>query len=38
VKQGDVIGNTGSGSRPQLHFGLRKGKAAVDPLSKLPPL
>jgi lipoprotein NlpD len=38
VKQGDVIGNTGSGSRPQLHFGLRKGKAAVDPLTKLPPL
>lgn len=39
VKQGDVIGYVGqSGSvrSPQLHFAMRSGDRAVDPLSKLP--
>jgi murein DD-endopeptidase MepM/ murein hydrolase activator NlpD len=36
VKQGEVIaqvGQSGSVSRPQLHFELRKGTRAVDPKS-----
>lgn len=39
VKQGDVIGyvgTTGNVKKPQLHFVLRKGKAAVDPENYLP--
>jgi murein DD-endopeptidase MepM/ murein hydrolase activator NlpD len=38
IKRGDMIGTTGSGSRPQLHFGLRKDGQTIDPLSKLPPV
>ncbi len=36
VKRGDVIGTTGSGSGPQLHFQLRQKRTPVDPLGKLP--
>lgn len=39
VKQGDVIGYVGQSGRaksPQLHFAIRAGNRAVDPLSKLP--
>jgi murein DD-endopeptidase MepM/ murein hydrolase activator NlpD len=36
VKRGDVIGNTGTGSGPQLHFQLRQKRTPVDPLGKLP--
>ena len=38
VKQGEIIGvvgNTGSVKEPQLHFEIRKGKIAVDPLKFL---
>ena len=38
VKQGEIIGvvgNTGSVKEPQLHFEIRKGKIAVDPLNFL---
>ena len=38
VKQGEisgVVGNTGSVKEPQLHFEIRKGKIAVDPLNFL---
>jgi murein DD-endopeptidase MepM/ murein hydrolase activator NlpD len=40
VHRGDVIaraGATGSVNRPQLHFEIRNGRAAVDPLRYLPP-
>lgn len=39
VKQGDTIGYVGQSGRaktPQLHFAIREGKKAIDPLSKLP--
>jgi murein DD-endopeptidase MepM/ murein hydrolase activator NlpD len=36
VKRGDIIGTTGSGTGPQLHFQLRQNRTAVDPLGKLP--
>jgi len=39
VRQGDVIGyvgQTGRAKNPQLHFAVRSGEKAVDPLSKLP--
>ena len=39
VQRGQVIarvGSTGSVDRPQLHFEIRKGKQAVDPLEELP--
>lgn len=36
VKRGDIIGTTGSGSGPQLHFQLRQNRTPVDPLGKLP--
>ena len=39
VKRGDTIGlsgETGFADRPELHFELRKGRAAVDPLGQLP--
>lgn len=38
VKQGQVIalsGSTGEAAQPQLHFGVRKGKEPVDPISVL---
>lgn len=37
VKRGDVIGSTGTGTSPQLHFQLRKQRQPVDPLKQLPP-
>ncbi len=37
VKRGDIIGETGRGSAPQLHFELRKSRVPVDPLKQLPP-
>jgi len=40
VRQGQVIaraGNTGGVREPQLHFELRRGSQAVDPLKHLPP-
>ncbi len=40
VRQGDVIaraGATGAVDEPQLHFELRRGRAAVDPVKVLPP-
>ncbi len=40
VHQGDVIaraGATGAVDEPQLHFELRRGRAAVDPVKVLPP-
>lgn len=39
VKRGDVIaysGDSGFADRAQLHFELRKGRVAVDPLTQLP--
>lgn len=39
VRQGDTIayvGQTGRAKTPQLHFAVRSGEHAVDPLSKLP--
>lgn len=39
VKQGDVIGyvgKSGSAKSPQLHFAMRDGSTAIDPMSKLP--
>jgi murein DD-endopeptidase MepM/ murein hydrolase activator NlpD len=39
VRRGQVIarvGSSGSVDRPQLHFELRKGKQAVDPMRELP--
>ena len=39
VRRGQVIarvGSTGSVDRPQLHFEIRKGKRAVDPMQELP--
>jgi murein DD-endopeptidase MepM/ murein hydrolase activator NlpD len=39
VRRGQVIarvGATGSVDRPQLHFEIRKGKRAVDPMQELP--
>ncbi len=39
VRQGDTIGYVGSTGRaraPQLHFAVRSGERAVDPMSKLP--
>ncbi len=38
VKRGDVIGATGGGTAPQVHFELRQNRTPVDPLSKLPAL
>ena len=40
VRQGDVIaraGATGAVDEPQLHFELRRGRAAIDPVKLLPP-
>ena len=40
VRQGDVIaraGATGAVDEPQLHFELRRGRAAIDPVKVLPP-
>ena len=37
VKRGDVIGATGAGSAPKLHFEMRKQRVPVDPLKQLPP-
>jgi murein DD-endopeptidase MepM/ murein hydrolase activator NlpD len=37
VKRGDVIGTTGMGSQPKLHFEIRQKRTPVDPMSKLPP-
>lgn len=37
VKRGDVIGATGTGSAPKLHFEMRKQRVPVDPLTQLPP-
>jgi murein DD-endopeptidase MepM/ murein hydrolase activator NlpD len=40
VRRGQIIGHvgtSGSVSDPQLHFELRRGKRAVDPLAYLPP-
>ncbi len=40
VKQGQMIGRTGdfgNTPNPQLHFQMRQGRAAVDPLKHLPP-
>lgn len=40
VKRGQVVaysGDSGFADRPQLHFELRKGRVAVDPLSQLSP-
>ena len=36
VRRGDVIGNTGSGAGPQLHFQMRQNRTPIDPLGKLP--
>jgi murein DD-endopeptidase MepM/ murein hydrolase activator NlpD len=39
VQRGQVIarvGQSGSVDRPQLHFEIRKGKRAVDPVQELP--
>lgn len=39
VRQGDTIGYVGSSGRarmPQLHFAVRSGNAAIDPLTRLP--
>jgi murein DD-endopeptidase MepM/ murein hydrolase activator NlpD len=39
VQRGQVIarvGQSGSVDRPQLHFEIRKGKRAVDPVHELP--
>lgn len=39
VKRGQTIalsGDSGTADRPELHFELRKGRVAVDPLSQLP--
>lgn len=39
VRQGDTIGyvgQTGRAKEPQLHFAIREGDHAIDPLSKLP--
>ena len=41
VKRGQVIaksGQSGNVSSPQLHFELRRGTKAIDPLDHLPPL
>jgi len=35
LKQGDIVGyvgSTGKTKQPQLHFAVREGKTAVDPL------
>lgn len=40
VKRGDTVaysGDSGFADRAQLHFELRKGRIAVDPIGKLPP-
>jgi len=39
VEKGEVIGyvgSTGNVNRPQLHFAIRKGKDAIDPMNYLP--
>jgi murein DD-endopeptidase MepM/ murein hydrolase activator NlpD len=36
VRRGDIIGATGSGAGPQLHFQVRRNRSPLDPLSKLP--
>lgn len=39
VKQGDIVaysGDSGFADRPELHFELRQGRTAVDPLTRLP--
>jgi murein DD-endopeptidase MepM/ murein hydrolase activator NlpD len=41
VKKGQTLalsGDSGTADRPVLHFELRKGRVAVDPLSQLPRL
>jgi lipoprotein NlpD len=38
VKQGEVIGATGSGTGPKLYFEMRKGRIPVDPMKQLPPV
>lgn len=40
VKRGQTValsGNSGFADRPEVHFEMRKGRIAVDPLPKLPP-
>lgn len=40
VKRGQTIalsGDSGYADRPELHFEIRKGRTAIDPLSQLPP-
>jgi lipoprotein NlpD len=36
VNKGDIIGRSGSGATPLLHFEIRQKRTPVDPLSKLP--
>lgn len=41
IKKGQpiaTVGSTGNVTRPQLHFELRKGKKALDPVTVMPPL
>lgn len=40
VKRGQTValsGNSGFADRPQVHFEMRKGRSAIDPVPKLPP-
>ncbi len=37
IKRGEIIGYTGTGSGPQLHFEMRQQRKPVDPLKHLPP-
>ncbi len=40
VRRGETIaqaGDTGDVSRPQVHFEIRRGGVAVDPMTVLPP-
>jgi len=37
VKRGQLIGYSGTGSAPLIHFELRKNRVPVDPLKQLPP-
>ena len=40
VKKGQMIalsGNSGFADRPEVHFEMRKGRSAIDPVPRLPP-
>lgn len=37
VKRGQVIGYSGTGAAPLIHFELRRNRTPVDPLKHLPP-